>query len=100
MPQLIHVFSCENDPDKQRWILTALPELRCLFDDIRFIGGAKATNVVTGRLEAVLTCRIFIAGFSCVSVSTQSNKSAGNQDGIDAENCATGITVVQRDTCA
>ena len=66
-----HNFSCEREKAKQSWIKTAcdIDNDFQLFDDITEIGCERATNVITGDMELVPTSTIFVAGFSCKSVS-------------------------------
>ena len=68
----IHEFSCEADPAKRGWIRRVCRPLH-LFDDIRNLGQNFARDVVHGdglgfqsRVPEVF---LFIAGFSCKSVS-------------------------------
>ena len=69
--EMKHVFSCEHDKDKRDWITTVCDydnDFK-LFDDIADIGCAHAMNTTLGRMDIVPTSNMFIAGFSCKSVS-------------------------------
>ncbi len=66
-----HVFSCESDKAKQRFIRENFPQLRMLFDDVTELGNGRATNVLTETQEEVPRCDIFVAGFVCKSVSME-----------------------------
>ena len=64
-----HVFSCELDSEKQKWIQEACPELETLFADIRQLRDRNARNVISGKFEAVPKVFLFVAGFSCKDLS-------------------------------
>ena len=66
-----HQFSCEYDKGKQHWIKTAcdIDKDFKLFGDIAEIGCEYATNIITGNSELVPTSTLFVAGFSCKSLS-------------------------------
>ena len=95
---LTHLFSCENNKDKQMWIQTVL-EVGCLkspvsdlvsdveaassafgsvshhlFDDIQKLGDIEAPCVCHGQLCDVPSCDIFVVGSSCKDFSKANPK--------------------------
>ena len=89
-----HVFSCEADPPKQAWI----KGMCCphhLFSDIRELGQNYATDVVNNddnEQSWVPDVFLFIAGFSCKSVSSLNLSRSQYQQSCAMEEGETGIT--------
>jgi len=86
-----HVFSCEAAPPKQAWI----KGMCCphhLFSDIRELGQNYATDVVNYEQCWVPDVFLFIAGFSCKSVSFLNVARSQHQQSCAMEEGETGIT--------
>ena len=95
-----HVFSCEHDTHKQKWIkgMCGPPHL---FSDIGELGQNYATDVANEmKTESnhmhlksyVPPVTIFIAGFSCKSVSGLNMARAMFKNACEVEAGETGIT--------
>ena len=88
----MHLFSCENDPDKQAWVREHWPGLPQLFSDICQLHTGRCLNVLAGLEEDVPAVDIFIAGFVCKSLSSENNQRAAHADCISAGTGKTGST--------
>lgn len=90
--EIEHVFSCENDPRKQKWISESFPAVKLLFSDVREVGAGQAVNVLTGEKVAVPPVDVVVAGFVCKSVSSENNNRVRFKHCIDEGSGSTGVT--------
>jgi site-specific DNA-cytosine methylase len=87
-----HVFSCESDPKKRKWILDNFPSVTLLFGDVKELHTGMAMNYVTGKREPVPAVDIVVAGFVCKSVSIMNSQREQFQDCIRQAKGQTGET--------
>lgn len=69
----IHVFACEICEKRRSFIRKTIPKLKKIFPDVTLLGERRSMNTVTGLFEVVDHCDLFVAGFSCKSVSFANN---------------------------
>ena len=87
-----HVFSCECDPAKQKWIEGMCSPLH-LFTNIGELGQEFAHDMFNyPMLSYVPPVTIFIAGFSCKSVSGLNLLRSAFKHACEVEEGETGIT--------
>ena len=68
-----HVFSCENNKQKQDWIMENFPLVEHVFDDICSLGTGTAWDAKSRSWQFVPVCDLILAGFVCKSVSSENN---------------------------
>ena len=82
-------FMCENDPDKQSFLLSQFhPSL--LFEDASTLGQLTSKDLVSGVLKPVPWVGVFIAGFPCVDRSPCNNQASKNRGCVERAEGATG----------
>jgi DNA-cytosine methyltransferase len=65
-----HIFSCEFDREKQKFLKANYPEMGILFDDVTKLGNKSALDVISGKMKDVPgKADVIIAGFSCKDLS-------------------------------
>jgi len=65
-----HIFSCENDRQKQKFLKANYPDMGILFDDVTKLGDKHAVDVISGKtVEVPAKADVIIAGFSCKDLS-------------------------------
>ena len=69
-----HVFSCDNDESRQRWLRDVMG-VTCVFTDLLSLPSGSAFDFVQQRMRSVKDIFVWTCGFSCKSVS-RSNKNA------------------------
>ena len=86
-----HVFSCECDPPKQQWIKGMCSPLH-LFTNIGELGQEYAHDMLMQTQSYVPPVTLFIAGFSCKSVSGLNLARSMFKHACEVEEGETGIT--------
>jgi site-specific DNA-cytosine methylase len=65
-----HLFSCEFDKEKQRFLKANFPDMGLLFDDVTKLGNKQALDAISGKMKKVPgQADVIIAGFSCKDLS-------------------------------
>ena len=72
-----HVFSCENDDEKRRFLQSQF-HLHRLFADVQNLGRREAFDFISGKMACPPPCTLFMAGFSCKSRSSLSKHAKTN----------------------
>lgn len=71
-PVFEHVWSCDNDVSRQRWLKDVMG-FTCVFTDLLDLPNGRGLDYVQQRVRRVKDIFLFTCGFSCKSVS-RSNK--------------------------
>ncbi len=87
-----HVFQCESDAGKRKWLLEQFPEVPCLFQDAATLSHQKCYDLKTGTFVVVPRCDLLMAGFSCKSRSRANNSSSLNKHCVRSQQKETGLT--------
>ena len=89
-----HIFSCERDASKRKWIQHMCKRVRIIFTDVTEIGNRTAESMVGNKYKQqhVPSVDLFMAGFSCKSVSGLNNNRLDFADAIYTEEGETGVT--------
>ncbi|CAK0804534.1 unnamed protein product, partial [Prorocentrum cordatum] len=75
-----HVFACEKDQKKQKFLQAQFPQLECIFGDVSGLHSRTAKNMINDRRVPIPYVDLFAAGFSCKSRSNANNNSSSHKN--------------------
>ena len=88
-----HVFSCESDVRKRKWITAHFPDLTRLYNDVHDVGRGRGLNTISGVLEDVPSdIDVVIVGFCCQDVSFDNPSRSSSALGVASGSGRTGGT--------
>ena len=93
-----HIWSCEIDQEKRKWIMLTRPELPALFTTVAALWQKEGINCMKTRpgkglvTSPILTSWVLGSGFVCKDISSLNGKASGNRTCVGNGTARSGAT--------